>query len=147
MSLTWLEHSEIAFGLILSNKLSLTEVRPEQFHVPYNDGVKLLKDGIAKEDIVSAIGLDAYQTAVEAANTINGASSLSWAEMLDKSAIYYDAGAKLEKFSKKLQRGEEIDWSQVTYIANRAQTNISSGLVPMIDVRITIYKDWMESNR
>lgn len=135
MALTWLEHSEIAFGLILSNKLSLTEVRPEQFHVPYNDGVKLLKDGIAKEDIVSAIGLDAYQTAVEAANTINGASSLSWAEMLDKSAIYYDAGARLEKFSKKLQRGEEIDWSQVTYIANRAQTNISSGLVPMIDVK------------
>lgn len=135
MALTWLEHSEVAFGLILNGKLSLTTVRPEQFHVPYNDGVKLLKDGIAKEDIVSAIGLDAYQTAVEAANTINGASSLSWAEMLEKSSIYYDAGTRLEKFSKKLQKGEDIDWSQITYIANKAQTNISSGLVPMTDVK------------
>lgn len=134
MALTWLEHSEITFGLILSGKVSLTAVRPEQFHVPYNDGVKLLKDGIAKEDIVSAIGLDAYQTAVEAATTINGASSLSWAEMLEKSSIYYDAGTRLEKFSKKLQKGEDIDWSQITYIANKAQTNISSGLVPMNEV-------------
>jgi hypothetical protein len=134
MALTWLEHSEVVFGLILSNKLSLTAVRPEQFHVPYNDGVKLLKDGIAKEDIVKEIGIDAYQTAVHAVEAVNGASNLKWAEMLEKSSIYYDAGARLEKFSKKLQRGEDIDWSQITYIANKAQTNISSGLVPMNEV-------------
>lgn len=135
MALTWLEHSEVVFGLILSGKLSLTTVRPELFHVPYNDGVKLLKEGTAKEDIVSAIGLDAYQTAVQAAETLNGSSSLSWSEMLEKSSIYYDAGSRLEKFSKKLQKGEEIDWSQITYIANKAQTNIASGLVPMTDVK------------
>jgi len=134
MALTWLENSEIAFGLILNGKLSLTTVRPEQFHIPYNDGVKLLKDGVAKEDIISAIGLDAYQAAVEAANTINGASNLSWAEMLEKSFIYYDAGARLEKFSKKLQKGEDIDWSEITYIANKAQTNISSGYIPMTKI-------------
>lgn len=134
MTLTWLEHSEIAFGLILNGKLSLTTVRPEQFHIPYNDGVKLLKDGVAKEDIISAIGLDAYQAAVEAANTINGASNLSWAEMLEKSFIYYDAGARLEKFSKKLQKGEDIDWSEITYIANKAQTNISSGYIPITKI-------------
>lgn len=130
MALTWLEHSEIVFGLILSGKLSLTTVRPELFHVPYNDGVKLLKNGEPKENVVSAIGLDAYQTAVQAAETLNGSSNLSWSEMLEKSSIYYDAGNRLEKFSKKLQRGEDIDWLQITGIANKAQRNISSGLIP-----------------
>lgn len=135
MAATWLENSEVVFGLVLNNKVGLHTVRSELFHVPYDEGVKLLKQGLSKEDVLSSIGVDAFQTAVHASEYINGASSLNWLSMLEKSFIYYDAGNRLEKFSKKLQKGEEVDWSQITYIANKAQTNVASGLVPMTDVK------------
>ena len=134
MASTWLENSEVTFGLILTNKLSLSVVRPELFHIPYNDGIKMLKTGSPKEDVIQGIGIDAYQTAVHAAECVNGASSLDWLSILEKSSVLYDAGSKLEKYSKKLQRGEDIDWSQLTSIANRAQTNVGSCFTPLSEI-------------
>ena len=134
MASTWLENSEVTFGLVLTNKLSLSVVRPELFHIPYNDGIKMLKTGSPKEDVIQGIGIDAYQTAVHAAECVNGASSLDWLSILEKSSVLYDAGSKLEKYSKKLQRGEDIDWSQLTSIANRAQTNVGSCFTPLSEI-------------
>jgi hypothetical protein len=136
MPSTWLENSEVVFGLVIINKLSLTQVRPEIFHVPYNEGIKLLQASTPKEDVALKIGIDAYQTSIQAAECINGAAGLSWPSILEKSAVSYDAGIKLEKHGKKLQRGEEIDWSQLSYISQRAQSNTGAIFTPLGEIEV-----------
>lgn len=134
MASSWLDNSEIVVGLILEKRLSPISVRPEMFHPPYNDVIKLYKAGICSEEIIQKTGLLPIQTAHDAARNINGLGELNWVQILEQSASFYSAGDKLEKMSKKLMRGDDIDWSNLTAIARDAQSGMSGDFVSLSEV-------------
>jgi hypothetical protein len=63
MANTWLENSEIVFGLLLDGRISRTLANPEIFHPPYNEGVELIKTGLETEKLILKVGIDAIRSA------------------------------------------------------------------------------------
>lgn len=136
MGSTWQDNSEVVLGLILENRISLNLFRPEIFCTPYDDAVKLLKSGVSTpEELVHRLGLAPIQAAHEAAKMVNGLGDMNWLSILETSAVECDAGLRLERLGKKLQRGDAINWSELNSISKRAQEGISGDFTPLSDVK------------
>ena len=136
MATSWADASEITCGLLLTGKISSNAVREEIFLPPYDEIVKLYKSGTTEiEDIIEQAGLSPVQASLEAVKSLNGLSKSNWAGILESTASMYTAGIQLEKISKKLKKGEDVDWSVISSISKRAQDKLSSGLVPLSQVK------------
>jgi DnaB-like helicase C terminal domain len=134
--LNWLDSSEIVAGLILANRINPNSVDPNLFADPYNKIIKILRDDPTREieDIISEVGLSPVQAAHEAAKTMNGLGEKNWVKILEDSAVSYDAGVKLEKYAKNMQKGDSINWADMAYIVRKAQEKQSRDLVPLSKV-------------
>lgn len=131
----WTESSEIVTGLILSKRLSIGSVRPECFIPPYDEIIKLTKSGKYQiEDIIEKVGFSPVQASLDAVKNVNGLGEKDWVSILEHSAMFYDAGAKLEKFGKRLQQGDEIDWAEVKSISAKALDGIGGDFVPLSNI-------------
>lgn len=132
----WSDSSEIVLGLILDNRLSLNAVRPEIFMPPYCDAIKYLqKEDTEIEDLMEKVGVSPIQSAIDMARNINGLGDKDWVRILENSANYYIAGQEMEKLGRKLQKGEDIDWSKFTTIAQKGQKNIGGDFIPLSEVK------------
>lgn len=135
MAQTWLETSELVTGLLLDNKISLTLVRPELFFPPYDSVVKEMKKGRSPEELIEKCGIMIIQTAHTAASSLNGlGEKTNWVQLLERTKSFYETGQQFEKMSRKLQRGEDIDWSKVTEQARKAQEGIAGDFIPLSEV-------------
>ena len=136
MSLSHMDVCEIVVGLILEKRLSLNSVRAEIFHGEYKNLIKYMKEGMLEpEDLIKKVGLDPFQSAVEASKTINGAGDMAdWTRILEESALAYDAGAKLEKMARRWQMGESPDWAKAREIVSKGEGGISTDYVPLADI-------------
>lgn len=134
MAITWESSSEIVAGLVIENKLAPHSVRHDLLFPPYDEIVKRMQEGECKEELITKVGINPIQVALEASKSLNGLSSANWIEILERTAVAYDAGSKLEKFAKKLQKGEEVDWGNVQFISTRAQENIGGNFMPLSDI-------------
>jgi hypothetical protein len=133
--MNWSEASEVVVGLILKNKVFTTQVRPELFIPPYDNLVRLLKSGETQiEKLIEKVGLSPVQASIEAAKRVNGLGDSDWVQILENTALYYDAGNKMERLGRKLQMGESIDWSIISSIAHNAQSGIGGEFVPLSDI-------------
>ena len=133
---SWIDASEIVTGLILEKRLSLNSVRSELFFGEYKNLIKYMKEGIIEpEDLIQKVGLDPFQSAVEASKMLNGAGDMAdWTRILEESALGYDAGAKLEKMARRWQMGESPDWAKAKEIVSKGEGGISTDYVPLADV-------------
>lgn len=132
---TWLETSELVTGLLLENRISLTLVRPELFFPPYDSVIKEMKKGRTPEELVEKCGFSLIQTAHTAVMGMNGlGESVNWIQLLEKTKSLYEAGQQLEKSSKKLLRGEDIEWSHITDIARKVQVGQAGDFIPLSEV-------------
>jgi len=134
MTITWESSSEIVAGLVIENKLAPHSVRHDLLFPPYNEIVKRLQQGECKEELITKVGINPIQVALEASKSLNGLSSANWIEILERTAVAYDAGSKLERFAKKLQKGEEVDWGNVNFISARAQENIGGNFMALSEI-------------
>ena len=133
--LTWEDCSGVVCGLVLNNKYSLNAVRQEMFFPPYDSIIKALKGGITEpEELIEICGFAGIVAAHEAVKDINGAGELNWIALLERAYANYDAGQKLEKFGRKLQRGEEVDWSILNQYEQRALEGVGGDFVPLSKV-------------
>jgi len=136
MAMDWQNNSELVAGLLLDNRLALNSVRPDLFFPPYDEIVVELKSGKEIEELIEAVGLSPIQAAHEAAKTLNGlGEKVNWISLLEKSKAYYDAGKKLEKLSKKLVKGEEINWSELNVLSERAQAGVGGDFTPLSQIK------------
>lgn len=136
--MNWQDASEIVTGLVLKGRLAENSVRPEMLISPYDHIIKEVQSGNREpEHLIEKIGLGPVQTCFDAVHNINGTGELDWVGILEQSALAYEAGIKLEKFAQKLQRGDDVDWSQITYYAKLAEQGRSSKFTPLSDVKIT----------
>lgn len=135
MAQKWLENSEIVIGLLAENRTSPVLYRAELFFPPYDSMFKDIKKGLTPEEIMERHGASLVQTVHTAAMSLNGiGEKTNWVKLLEKSKSLYEAGQQFEKLSRKLQKGEDIDWSQVTEQARKAQEGIAGDFIPLSDV-------------
>jgi hypothetical protein len=134
MAIDWESSSEIVAGLLLMGKLAPHSVNAEYLFPPYNEIAKKIQEGDSKEHIISKVGINPIQVAIDASKSLNGLSSANWIQILEETAVNYDAGTKLEKFAKKLQKGEDVDWSSIHFIATNAQENRGGNFVPLSEI-------------
>ena len=136
MTSDWMGNSEIVAGLLLTHRIGIASVRPEIFFGEYSELVNDYKEGIVDpETLIERHGAGVYNACLEAIKNINGAGEVNWAKILENSALAYDAGIKLEKFSKRLQRGDTVDWAYLSSLANKAQTGLAGDFVPLSEVQ------------
>ncbi|MHA2113812.1 MAG: DnaB-like helicase C-terminal domain-containing protein, partial [Candidatus Hodarchaeales archaeon] len=102
----------------------------------YENLIKLIKEGVTEpEELTSRIGLGPVQSAIEASKTINGLSMMDWPRILETSYSKYVAGTQLEKISKKLQRGDDVDLSVLNKVSSKAQEGKAGNLVRLSDIK------------
>lgn len=135
MGQDWLSSSEIVTGLIIEGRLPLNAVRPELFCAPYNEVIKLMKDGNQEtEYLINNVGLAPIQSSLDASHSLNGLGEANWVSILEKSRALYSAGTKMEKLSHKLKEGEDVNWAEVVGMARDADTS-RTDFVPLSDVK------------
>lgn len=111
--------SAIVTGLVLEGRLAPNAVRTEILFPPYDNLVKLFKQGLTPEEIIERGGLTAYQSALDAVHTLNGTASADWVSILETKSMQYDVGARMEKLGRRLQEGKDVDPVAIRDIANR----------------------------
>jgi hypothetical protein len=125
MGINYEETCEITFGLLLKGKLSMDSVRPEMFIAPYNRGVEVLKKERGSiEAVATTIGFTPVQAALDAASTINGVVKPDFVAMLEKAYLQYKLSVDLEKISRKLRDGEEVETAQVIEKFNQLDAGV-----------------------
>ena len=138
MSVTWEDATEVNAGLIVEGRVSPRAYRPELFLPPYDKLVRLVQDGITEiEELMLRVGLDPVQTALSAVHNMNGAGEADWLSILERTSNFYDIGIRMERSGLKLQRGEDIDWSTISYYAQNAQQNVNGGFTRLSDIKET----------
>jgi len=132
----WLTRSEEVAGLIIENRLSLNNVRPEQFCGEYKKLIEYMKNGVIEpEELVDKVGLNPFQSAIEASRSINGVGDMvDWVKLLEQSALNYDVGSKLEKLGRKLQQGDNVEWATVKDTVLKIEDGISTDYTSLSDI-------------
>src|SRR4030042_6181011 len=131
----WADVSEIICGLVLSKKLAIGGIRQELLIPPYSDIIKLIKAGtIETEDLIERVGLSPVQASLEAVKSMNGLGDKNWVKILEDTAMNYEAGAKLEKFGKRLQQGDNVDWAVIKTISHNAMENVGGDFIPLSEI-------------
>ena len=132
----WQDDSEVVAGLVLTNRLSSTAVRPEIFWGEYENMIKLIKQGVIEpEELTSKIGFGPVQASIEASKSVNGLGNMNWVSILETSHAEYTAGVQLEKMGRKLQKGDGADWAILNKISSKAQEGIGGDFVPLSEVK------------
>lgn len=135
MPMSWSDASEIVCGKVIKGEYSINAVRPDIFFPPYGDIIKAIKAGTTEiEDLIEIIGLSPVHAALEAIKEVNGLGEANWIRLLERTYAAYDAGQKFEKFGKRLQRGDEVDWSIVRQYEQKALEGVGGDFVPLSKV-------------
>ena len=134
---TWLDSSEVVTGLVLEGRLSPVHVKEETLFQPYDQIIRLKKQNpnITPEELVEKCGIETISTAHEAVKNMNGIGELKWVEILNNKYQEYAVGQRLEKMSKKLLRGEEINWAELSELTRKAQEGLGNDFVPLSEVK------------
>lgn len=138
MAVTWEDASAICTGLILQGRISKNAVRPEFFLSPFDGLIRQIQGGMDvgnREDLISAVGLYPIQYSLEAAQSLNGLGESDWVKILKTTATYYDAGIKLEKYGQRLQRGEPVDASKITYLTKLMERDSGADFTPLSEIK------------
>lgn len=134
--MNWQDASEIYAGLILKGKQAVSAAPVDKFMPPYNNVIRRFKEGETVEDIIIAESPQPVQTAMLAADQLNGlGETTSWAKILDESYISYQAGKKLTKIANRLTYGEEVDWRSVSDLVYRATQSNMDEFIRMSDIK------------
>lgn len=135
MPLSWQDTSEIVCGKVIKGEYSINAVRPDIFFPPYCDIIKAIKAGTTEiEDLIEIIGLSPIQAALDSIKDINGLGEANWVKLLERTYASYTAGQHLEKFGRRLQKGDEVDWSTLEQYKQRALEGIGGDFIPLSKV-------------
>lgn len=131
----WQSTSEVVCGLLIQGKQSPNPYRPDLFIAPFDAIVKEIKTNQwSNDDIIEKIGLGPFQTAVQAAEAVNGlGDKVDWYKALERAYTKHIIGGQLEKFARRLQRGDDVDLTKVVELAGQLNKN-TSVMTPLSEV-------------
>jgi hypothetical protein len=126
-----LEISQIVFGLVLEGKKSPQSVLADDFSEPYSQAIDYMQKnpGWTNEDIIRIVSISFMQDAIHAAKSLNGlGESTDWGSLLKNISENNKLADTLEKYARKLKKGDEID---ILHLSGAIQSRVlkqSSGL-------------------
>lgn len=129
----WESLSEMTFGLLIKGKITADAVRSDYFCEPYAFGVNLYKEGHNEvEYLIARLGITPIQTAMDAANQVNG-NKFDCVGMLERAYLQSQLAGQLETSAKKLRRGDDVDFGQIVEKFNLLD-NRANMLTPMSQI-------------
>lgn len=138
----WQDASEIVAGMCLrsltdpKNKMKIdpNAVNPQFMYPPYDEIIPMLRDGKEMADIVMRVGTNVINTAINAADTVNGGiPPIQLLKTLEEIASKAIAGEKLERFVKALKNGDDVDMGMAMKIMSDVELGYAD-LTPMNEV-------------
>lgn len=119
----------------MKGRIAPNAVRPELLMPPYDKMIKLIQNGVTEpEELTIQLGISAVRAGFDSVYNMNGYGEADWLSILETTAVYQQAGIQMEKYGQKLQRGETIDWSRITYYADLAQKNQGGDFTPLSEI-------------
>lgn len=116
----WKDASEIVTGLSIQGRLDANAINPDDLFPPYGEIIPLLRDGKDRADITMKVGFAPVDTCIHAVDSINGSlSPLEWLKTVELCASRAKAGIDLEKVSRDLKDGKEIDVGSILAAATK----------------------------
>jgi len=103
----WSNLSEVVVGLAIRKKLTPGSINPDTLAAPYNRMLNDLRDGADESDLVSSHGWSPYAAATAAAEAVK--PELNWIGMLERAHLLADAGSRMSRLVKQMERGEDVD--------------------------------------
>jgi hypothetical protein len=131
-----LDLSEIIFGLVVENEILPNAVNIKYLEQPYKDGIKYILDGNKKsrEQIISNVGIPAFQSAMDAYESVKSIKNVNWIELLEKASFSLKLSGQLRKAADKIENGEEYDFGDLVQTFNIIEGKQHNG-VRLIDVK------------
>lgn len=140
--MNWRELSAVVFGEAMKGNISKNRLRPEIFHSPYNEGIEALGDNTS---LMKILGLDAYQSAEYAGQLVNGTGpEIDWVRSLEEAHANAVSAKTFRRFADKLEKNEDIDWSEVNDAIARNQSLLGETFTTLDRVNHEIPL-WMKS--
>ena len=128
---TWGETSAAVLGLCMEHRLASNAVNKNHLMPPFDEAFEEFKKTGDVGLTIEKVGLDIIQDALDKSKAINGTSRLAdWVAMLERSKNNYEAGELLNRMSKKLLQGEQVDWARISSIATKATIGTGNGFTP-----------------
>lgn len=115
-----LDLSEIIFGLVVENEILPNAVNIKYLEQPYKNGIKYILDGNKKsrEQIISNVGIPAFQSAMDAYESVKSIKNVNWIELLEKASFSLKLSGQLRKAADKIENGEEYDFGDLVQTFN-----------------------------
>jgi replicative DNA helicase len=141
----WQDMSEVVAGMCLrtitdpKNKIKIdpNAVNPMLLYPPYDEIIPMLRDGKEMADIAIKVGTTAVNTAILAADTVNGGvPPLQFLKALTELATKAMAAEKLEPMLKALKNGDNIDLGAAMKVMSDVEFGYTE-LTPMSSVIAT----------
>lgn len=141
------ELSELNFGLILDDRVSVTMYKPDWFSAPYDKAVELLlQKGATKEDLAKTISSSYMTDAHNSVKRMNGlGESFDWVKSLQESYYHLQMGERFIRTGKKMKENEPVDLLPLYGDLGSSISNTSSGLVDAASVDYKNYKPFIKS--
>ena len=109
MTISHLDATEIVAGLCLSGKLGIDFIDAHKLAAGYGEVIKMLRAGKSEAEIVTKFGLSPIISAKQAAQSVDGKPAMEWIEILERSYAIEELASLLEKESKRLRKGGDIN--------------------------------------
>lgn len=131
-----LDLSEIIFGLVVENEILPNAVNIKYLEQPYKNGIKYILDGNKKsrEQIISNVGIPAFQSSMDAYESVKSIKNVNWIELLEKASFNLKLSAQLRKAADKIENGEEFDFGELVQTFNIIEGKQHNG-IRLFDVK------------
>lgn len=108
MADSWQDVSEVVFGRVMSGEENSRFYDPNMFVPPYNKGMSLIQKDASQEELISAIGVNAFRAAVSASEVYQEITGIDWPTKLSMAFNSFQLGNRMEDVGRRLKRGESF---------------------------------------
>lgn len=121
----------------MEGRLSSKSANANVFLPPYDVLIKQIQEGVVEPDeLIEKVGVKTVNAAHHAAQDLNGlGEKTDWMALLERTAIRFDAGSKLEQYGRKLKRGDEVDLARVAELVRATEIEHDYGVVSITKVK------------
>lgn len=128
----WQGATELVTGLVLERRINVSSIQPNSLMPPYDEIVEEFKRNSDITNLITKFGVAPIDTALHASRNVNGTSKMAdLIAVLERSKNNTMAGNKLERLTRKLQQGDDVDWEQVAELARNCTSGIGNGFASL----------------
>lgn len=136
----WMDSSEICVGLAIKNRINPNVINVLDVYPPYNEIITMIRNEKTIDDITISCGIGAVTACLSAVDRVNGdIDPLKWLSVLEKSASRERVSIDLERISKDIKDGKDVDAGRIMKAAGMLETGMRE-LTPLSEIEPQKFK-------